>query len=332
MNSNRPDPWFSSAYILVGAGLIALNLVVIGRKMEDKASNVVFDGLKRREDYEKDMSHENPIYKRTLAFLKYNAPYLLVILLWLSWLAFTTVWSMFATLNDEDPQGSWDFAYAQYFAVSLCSSAGSFSLPSATADWGYGMAAISMMIGVPLMALAISSIVIMLSQGHRFKKVKKAAWEPVQLNELEAIKILGLNEGDGDTITKGGFVLLGLLRMGQDSGIIQYLADAYDASEERGGVPITSSVHSHSDDDYSKHARAYLDRAASVSNKSGKTKPGINQEDRRWSTAALQDDSARGEGVVSDVLTEPLLASDDSETSLHHRSTLTDVSDETEKV
>ena len=232
----RPDPWFSSAYILVGAGLIALNLVVIGRKIEDAASNVVFDGLKRREDYEKDMSRENPFYMRIRAFMQYNAPYLLVILLWIIWLAFITVWSIFATINEEDPEKSWDFAYAQYFAVSLCSSAGSFSLPSSSDTWAYGLAALSMMFGVPLMALAISSIVIMLSQGHRFNKVKTAAWEPVQLNELEAIKQLGLHEGDGDMIGKGGFVLLGLLRMGQDSGIIQYLANAYDASEERGGV------------------------------------------------------------------------------------------------
>ena len=92
------------------------------------------------------------------------------------------------------------------------------------------------MFGVPLMALAISSIVIMLSQGYRFNKVKTAVWEPVQLNEVEAIKLLGLREGDGDMIGKGGFVLLGLLQMGQDRGIIQYLANAYDASEERGGA------------------------------------------------------------------------------------------------
>ena len=58
----------------------------------------------------------------------------------------------------------------------------------------------------------------------------------MQLNELEATKLLGLHEGDGDMIGKGGFVLLGVLQMGQDSGIIQYLANAYDASEERGGV------------------------------------------------------------------------------------------------
>lgn len=251
-----PDPWFSSAYILVGAGLIALNLVVIGRKIEDAASNVVFDGLKRREDYEKDMSRENPFYMRTLAFIKYNAPYLIVIVLWILWLSFISVWSIFATINEDEPEKSWGFAYAQYFAISLCSSAGSFSLPSDSATWAYGLAGVSMMFGVPLMALAISSIVIMLSQGHRFKKVKKAAWEPVQSKELEAIKQLGLDEIDNDKLTKGGFVLLGLLRMGQDSGIIQYLADAYDASEERGGVVVSSSIHL--DDEYSKHARKMI--------------------------------------------------------------------------
>ena len=309
---------------MVGAGLIALNLVVIGRKIEDAASNVVFDGLKRREDYEKDMSRENPLCMRLRAFMQYNAPYLLVVLLWIIWLAFITVWSIFATINEENPEQSWDFAYAQYFAVSLCSSAGSFSLPGTSDTWAYGLASVSMMFGVPLMALAISSIVIMLSQGHRFNKVKKAAWEPVQLNELEAIKQLGLHDGEGDMISKGGFVLLGLLRMGQDSGIIQYLADAYDASEERGGAVVSSSVHL--DDEYSKHARAYLDRAASVSNKAGKAKRGIAQEDRRWSVAALKDQtSTRAGSDTLETLTERLLDIDDEESSERRFSSQSDV-------
>jgi hypothetical protein len=301
---------------LVGASLIALNLVVIGRKIEDKASNVVFDGLKRREDYEKDMSRENPFCMRAVAFVKYNAPYLIVILLWVIWLIFIIIWSIIATNEDGvDPEHRWGFAYAQYFAVSLCSSAGSFSLPISTSAWAYGLAAVSMMIGVPLMAFAISSIVIMLSQGHRFKEVKHAAWEPVQLNELAAIKQLGLCEGSDDTITKGGFVLLGLLRMGQDSGIIQYLADAYDASESRGGVGLVSSIQS--DDDYSKHARAFLDRASSAS-KDDMKKPSL--EDRRWSVAAMKGgNSERLEGAALDTLTERLLDDevDDNESGLH---------------
>jgi hypothetical protein len=101
---------------LVGAALIAINLVVIGRKIEDKASNVVFDGLKRREDYEKDMSRENPFCMRAMAFVKYNAPYLIVILLWVIWLIFIIIWSIIATNEDGvDPEHRWGFAYAQYF-------------------------------------------------------------------------------------------------------------------------------------------------------------------------------------------------------------------------
>lgn len=139
-HANRPNPWFSSAYILVGAGLIALNLVVLGQKLEDKASNVVFEGLKRREDYEEKMSGENPFRMRLMAFINYNAPYLISIICWLLWLAFIIVWSIKATNVDDvdDPEKNWGFAYAQYFAISLCSSAGSFSLPSNSPIWGYG--------------------------------------------------------------------------------------------------------------------------------------------------------------------------------------------------
>ena len=43
---------------------------------------------------------------------------------------------------------------------------------------------------------------------------------------------------EGEELPKGGFILLGLFRMGQDVGVIKYLADAHKAAEERGGVII----------------------------------------------------------------------------------------------
>ncbi|KAL7469040.1 hypothetical protein ACHAXS_009283 [Conticribra weissflogii] len=228
-----PNPWFSSVYILCGATLIAVILTKLGQQMEDSASLNMFEALKRREDYEQKMSRENPFITRLGAFLNYNWAYLVVIFLWLLWLAAIVAWSTIATAETTSP---WRFDAAQYFAISLCSSAGSFSLPSDAPDWAYGLAAVSMAVGVPLMALAISSIVIMVWQGHRFKKVKEAAWEPVAKAELEALEHLGLGSSDDEPISKGGFILLGMLRMGQDVGIIKYLADAYDLSEERGGV------------------------------------------------------------------------------------------------
>jgi hypothetical protein len=62
---------------------------------------------------------------------------------------------------------------------------------------------------------------------------------------MEALRLLELI-GEGDAgMTKGGFVLLGLLRMGQDGGTIGYLSDAYDemnkwegGGEGLGGVVV----------------------------------------------------------------------------------------------
>jgi len=104
----------------------------------------------------------------------------------------------FDETNPEKKWENWDFSYALYFTVSLCSSAGAFSLPSFSPVWAYGFAAVSMMIGVPLMALSVSSVVILLLQGQHFKKVKKAAWEPVQRNEMLSLKQLGLSDGDDE--------------------------------------------------------------------------------------------------------------------------------------
>mmetsp|Transcript_23346 Transcript_23346/g.48796 ORF Transcript_23346/g.48796 Transcript_23346/m.48796 type:complete len:488 (-) Transcript_23346:81-1544(-) len=292
-----PNPWFSSVYILCGASLIAVILTKLGQQMEDSASLNMFEALKRREDYEAKMSRENPFFTRLGAFLNYFGAYLFVILLWVLWLAAIVAWSTIATANTTSP---WGFDAAQYFAISLCSSAGSFSLPSDAPDWAYGMAALSMAVGVPLMALAISSIVIMVWQGHRFKKVKQAAWEPVTKAELDALEQLGLGLSDGELINKGGFILLGMLRMGQDVGIIKYLADAYDLSEESGGVLLHLGPSQDDEDEkssktkkntgyYSAHANAFVASQRSDANSESIVRDVANGDDGETSESDLMD-------------------------------------------
>lgn len=236
---NSPNPWFSSAYILVGAAIIAVMLTVAGNQVEESASMSMFQSLQRRENYEKKMSRSNPLHIRIKAFLSYNAAYLIAILLWVGWLAFVIIWAMV-----QVPE--WDFAIAQYFAVSLCSSAGALSLPITSSDTAYLLAAISMMVGVPLMAMGVSAIIIMVWQGHRFKTVKEAAWADVTQDELDLLGKLGVVDiAEGEELPKGGFILLGLFRMGQDVGVIKYLADAHTAAEERGGVIIRAKSSRH---------------------------------------------------------------------------------------
>ena len=112
------------------------------------------------------------------------------------------------------------------------------------------------------MAMGVSSIIIMCMQGHRFKKVKVAAWDDVTQEELKLLNELKVVEiGEGDELTKGGFILLGLLRMGQEVGVMKYLADAFEAIEERGGVIIREAEDDNKDDGnayYSKQAQAYM--------------------------------------------------------------------------
>lgn len=165
------------------------------------------------------------------------------------------------------------------------------------------------------MALAVSCIVIMLSQGHRFNKVKRAAWDPVRLDEIDSIRQLGLCDGDGNQISKGGYVMLGLLRMGQDSGLIRYLADAYDAIEERGGL-LTADNSIRSNDEISRHAIAFLksDYTDTTTDDQANSKGTISQGDRRWSTTALKDeDSMRFGGGNLQSLKERLLSDDSSD-------------------
>ena len=55
---------------------------------------------------------------------------------------------------------------------------------------------------------------------------------------MRQLELLNIEEGEKLTKAKGGFILLGLLRIRSDVGVIKYLADAHDTIDERGGVII----------------------------------------------------------------------------------------------
>jgi hypothetical protein len=147
----------------------------------------MFEALRRREDYERKMRRENPLPGRVDAFVRYNAAYLITIASWMAWMGFIVGWSIVVTWNIIDEGQRWGFARAQYFAVSVCLSAGSLSLPPDSLEWAYLFIGVFMMVGVPLMALALSCIVIIMCQDQRFRRVHDAAWEPIRDVEMTAV-------------------------------------------------------------------------------------------------------------------------------------------------
>ena len=96
-----PNPWFSSAYFLVGASLIAVILTNIGERVGDAASLHLFEDLKQREEYERNISSDNPLWKRAKAFFQYNAGYIVTILGWILWLVFIICWSIVSTRKHD---------------------------------------------------------------------------------------------------------------------------------------------------------------------------------------------------------------------------------------
>lgn len=283
-SSYEPNPWFSTVYILIGSILIALLLTTIGQQVEERASMNLYDALQCRERYETRVRRDNPLCVRVKSFLSYHAVYLMAIAAWIIWLVFVIIWSMLGMENSA----TWLFHDALYFAFSMCSSAGSMSLPNNSPDWKYGLAACSMIVGVPLMAVAISCCVIMMLQGQRFKAVKSASYNPVSASEFQAIKSLGL--GKDDELTKADFVLIGLLRMNQDGGHIQYLATAFDALDERGMLFQKDEegevdAHSAPSSRYSPHAKAFVESKRKNSN----AIIGGAVSDSQWSTRAAPD-------------------------------------------
>jgi hypothetical protein len=146
----------------------------------------MFEALRRREDYERKMRRENPLLGRVDTFVRYNAAYLITIASWMAWMGFIVGWSIVVTWNIVDEGQRWGFARAQYFAVSVCLSAGSLSLPPDSPEWTYLLTGV-LMVGVPLMALAVSCVVITLWQDQRFRRVHDAAWEPIRDVEMTAV-------------------------------------------------------------------------------------------------------------------------------------------------
>jgi hypothetical protein len=147
----------------------------------------MFEALRRREDYERKMRRENPLPGRVDAFIRYNTAYLITIASWMVWMGFIVGWSIVVTWNIVDEGQQWGFARAQYFTVSVCLLAGSLSLPPDSPEWAYLLTGVFMMVGVPLMALAVSCVVIMMWQDQRFRKVHDAAWEPIRDVEMMAV-------------------------------------------------------------------------------------------------------------------------------------------------
>ena len=233
-----PNPWFASFHIPSGAALIAILLTKLGEEVEEDASMILSEAILRHENYERKMrpdNKDNTFIKQSWTFMQYNAAYLIAIAVWILFMIFIIIWSIYATKNLDDVSQRFGFSQALYFAISVCSSAGSFSLPPFTPDWAYLAAELSMMIGVPLMALAITCIIIMIWQDQRFRRVHDATWEPMSKIEIDAMSTLELllqerneyevgdnnnnnNNASSVVMTKGEFVLLGLLRMGQDGG------------------------------------------------------------------------------------------------------------------
>jgi hypothetical protein len=108
----------------------------------------ILEALQRREDYKRKIRKENPSRKQLKAFVQYNAAYLITIVVWIAGMGFIMVWSIVATSKLDELSQRRGFARAQYFAVSVCSSAGSLALPPNTPEWAYLLAGTSVMVGV----------------------------------------------------------------------------------------------------------------------------------------------------------------------------------------
>ncbi len=159
----------------------------MGENVEEDASMNMFKALRRREDYERKMRRENPLPGRVDAFVRYNAVYLITIVSWMVWMGFIVGWSIVVMWNIVDEGQQWGFARVQYFAVSVCLLAGSMSLPPDSPEWAYLLTGVFLMVGVLLMAPAVSCVVIMMWQDQRFCRVHDAAWEPMRDVEMTAV-------------------------------------------------------------------------------------------------------------------------------------------------
>jgi len=238
-----PNLWFSSFYIVVGAVLITLALVYAAERVECPAGA---QQLRRGPANNTEIQ----ILVRCRRYVAANWKMLSAITLWVVSLSIMVLYSMLCfedqgidKTNSHSSNGRrWTFSEAQYFAISLSSTAGSYSLPQDSPSWMYAITAVIAVLGVPIMAMAISSIVLLVlkdtmsgeyggddEKKQQYFRQVLATFAPESVMDRQLETLAGCAGDIETTVSREQYTLVCAMRLGMvDREFVRLAFEAYD--------------------------------------------------------------------------------------------------------
>jgi hypothetical protein len=217
LETYTPYLYFSSCYVVVGSSMVAMALGLFVDQVVADADNW-FINLQQKEAYEKAIAPGQPIFQRIRAWRIYRKQQLNALALWFFWIALMTMYSM---INLK-----WTFAEAQYYAISSLSTGGLYAIPREADNLMYGITGFFCCLGVPIMGRAMGSLAKLLVSTGDLDEVKETISANVTTEELEFLRKLELEDGDG-MIDQSEFIVLCMMRLGTDPNVVQFIVNRF---------------------------------------------------------------------------------------------------------
>eukprot|EP00584_Thalassiosira_punctigera_P027885 CAMPEP_0172576346 /NCGR_PEP_ID=MMETSP1067-20121228/137674_1 /TAXON_ID=265564 ORGANISM="Thalassiosira punctigera, Strain Tpunct2005C2" /NCGR_SAMPLE_ID=MMETSP1067 /ASSEMBLY_ACC=CAM_ASM_000444 /LENGTH=387 /DNA_ID=CAMNT_0013369013 /DNA_START=243 /DNA_END=1407 /DNA_ORIENTATION=+ len=235
-----PELLFSSVYLLFGSGFISLALGVYAEyAMKDRDS--WFTKLLKQQEYEEAFSrasesgsHRYNWYLKARLYYDHNKDVIIPVSLWLTWLFMMMMNGRYAV--------GFSWPTTQYYALTSCSTGGMVGMVDAPL-WSFFLHAFLTSMAVPWMAWAMAAVGMSLTRGgvEELEKTKDELKlkESVTPEELEFIRSLGLEDGDGQ-VDKAKFIILYMVRMGVDVQLLNFISKRFEEldNDQSGALSI----------------------------------------------------------------------------------------------
>lgn len=217
--SENYDPylWFSCVYVLIGSSFVAVALGFFADKIGEDHDNWFINMVQAKAYQDTIENSRSPIVLFKAIYVQYEAP-IRAVGAWLVWIGIMITYSIWGL--------EWPYVQAQYFALSTLSTGGHWGLPIDAPEWMWGLTAFTCMFGVPLMGVAMAQLATLLVDEGDLEATKEQIVEDVTGEELLMLRKFGLENGDG-VIDKAEFIILCMVRMGQDPTLIEFIAKRF---------------------------------------------------------------------------------------------------------
>lgn len=200
----------------IGSSFVAVALGFFANKISEDRDNW-FTDLIQAKAFEDNMENQN-ILEVIKDFLIYYESPIRAVGCWVIWVGIMIAYSSVGL--------GWPFVQALYFAISTLSTGGLWALPPDAPEWMWGLTGFFAMLGVPMMAVAMATLATHLIDQGDLEETKAQIVEDVTGEELLMLRKFGLENGDG-VIDSAEFIILCMVRMGQDPKLIEFIANRF---------------------------------------------------------------------------------------------------------